>query len=149
MSQLLERIKSLKIEAMKTKSTFSHLGREAYDAVLASIDTQKGRGVEITDAVVLETIKKEVKIFKETQSRDGQYLEDCELKAATLSLLLPKQLTTEDLEGIFYTYTYDTPQDQYSPKSFMAYIESIHGTGCYNKGDASKIVINFLKEAKK
>lgn len=137
---LYERLKYDRIIAMRG-SALSKLPREAITAVLASVDTQRGRGTEITDSSVMDIIKKEVRIFRECQSSDKQYLEDCRLKADFLeNTYVPKQLSKEEL-----LKHYSDTSCSKSPKEFMEYLDSLNLAGRYDKGIAAGIALGRVK----
>jgi uncharacterized protein YqeY len=86
MSNLLENVKNLRLEAFKARKKEE---RFAYESVITEVQTQQGRGVEITDGSVIGIIKKEISRYTEMNRP---------LEVQILSDLLPKQLTTEQLK---------------------------------------------------
>lgn len=131
---MLDKIKKLKVQAMKDRNKIE---QDAYNAVISSVQTAKGRGVGVTDAMVLDVVKKEIKIFKETQSSDKSLLEQYQQKAEILENLLPKQLTEDELTSLFN----DNKETVKNPKEFMNLLETLGHTGRYDKGLVARIVL--------
>jgi uncharacterized protein YqeY len=126
MSNLLENVKNLRLEAFKARKKEE---RFAYESVITEVQTQQGRGVEITDGSVIGIIKKEISRYTEMNRP---------LEVQILSDLLPKQLTTEQLKEKFLELSKD---EVLNPKTFMSKLDSNGYEGCYNKGIAAQIVL--------
>lgn len=138
---MLDQIKALKIKAVKENTSESKLAKDAYTAVLSSVQAAQsklvdGKLIVIDDAFVLGTIKKEIKIFRESVSNNPDVLRDYESKAKILEELLPKQLTKEDLLNLLLEF-----EGERNPKSFMKYLDELGHVGCYNKAIASSIIL--------
>lgn len=130
---MLTKLKTIKIKALKEND---NLTKDAINSVLASLDTQRGRGVEINESKIFDVIKTEIKVYKEVQSNNKEYLKESLEKAKILEQLLPKQLDENELLSIFKTQTNIT-----TPKEFMAFLDSSGYLGRYNKGLAARIVL--------
>ena len=140
-SNLLNRIKSLKMAAMKENNTESRIKKEAYNAVISSVQTIStrpvdGKMVEVDNVFILGVIKREIRMFREAVSSDPNVLKEYELKAKVLEELLPKQLLKEDLEILFSEFT-----GEKNPKAFMMFLDEKGYGGSYNKSEAAAIAL--------
>lgn len=145
---LYDELRLDRITYLKAGSLFSRLKHDAITAVLASIDTQRGRGVNINNNSILDIIKKEIKVFRESQSHDKQYLEDCEFKANFLeNTYIPEQASKEKLYDMFnYFISHISANAKVTPKAFMDYLDNEMGlAGHYDKSMASGIVLGKVK----
>lgn len=130
---MLNKIKGLRIQAMKDRAD-GRLAKEAYTAVLSSLDYARGNQVELNDSFIMGVIKKEIKIFRESSSSNPQILLDYEEKAKILEKLLPVQLTEEYLAEQLLEF-----KGELSPKAFMDFLDSKGFAGSYNKSIAAKM----------
>lgn len=138
---MLDKIKKLKVLAIKKNNEEGKLERDAYNAVLASVQLAQTKLVndkliEVDDAVVISIIKKEIKVFEESASSNPKILEDFKSKAKILEGLLPKQLSDEDVSNFLAEYTGNK-----NPKEFMKFLDDKGYVGCYNKGSAASLVL--------
>lgn len=131
---MIEQIKALRIQAMKDRSDEGKLKRVAYEGVIASIDTLRGRGETITDELVIQNIKKEIKAYEEMS-----YDITAEFKAQVLNDLLPTQLTEEELKN--YAFIYDGAK---TPKDWLAWLDSDF-VGRYDKRIAMQLFNTIIK----
>ena len=125
---MLEQIKKLRIEAMKSKDT---VARFAYEAVIGECQTAAGRGQELTEEKVLKILKKEIDKYKEMPGREKE--------VEILSVLLPEekpQLTVDELKGLL--------GDNKNPKDFMKFLDENGYSGRYEKGKAASVALGKL-----
>ena len=128
---MLDKIKKLRIQAMKDRNQNSRI---AYEGVISIIDTARGRGVEITEEYIINSIKREIKAYAEMD-----YDASAALKSAVLEELLPRQLTTEELEQKAEAYSgIETPKD------WLGYLD-IEFAGQYDKRAAIQVFNEIIK----
>ena len=128
---MLDKIKKLRIQAMKDRNQNS---RVAYEGVISIIDTARGRGVEITEEYIINSIKREIKAYAEMD-----YDASAALKSAVLEELLPRQLTTEELEQKAEAYS-----GTERPKDWLGYLD-IEFAGQYDKRAAIQVFNEIIK----
>ena len=128
---MLDKIKKLRIQAMKDRNKNS---RVAYEGVISIIDTARGRGVEITEEYIINSIKREIKAYAEMG-----YDASAALKSAVLEELLPRQLTTEELEQKADAYS-----GTETPKDWLGYLD-IEFAGQYDKRTAIQVFNEIIK----
>ena len=128
---MLDKIKKLRIQAMKDRNQNS---RVAYEGVISIIDTARGRGVEITEEYIINSIKREIKAYAEMD-----YDASAALKSAVLEELLPRQLTTKELEQKAETYS-----GTETPKDWLGYLD-IEFAGQYDKRTAIQVFNEIIK----
>lgn len=128
---MLDKIKKLRIQAMKDRNQNS---RVAYEGVISIIDTARGRGVEITEEYIINSIKREIKAYAEMD-----YDASAALKSAVLEELLPRQLTTEELEQKAEAYS-----GSETPKDWLGYLDN-EFTGQYDKRAAMQVFNEIIK----
>jgi uncharacterized protein YqeY len=129
-NMLLDKIKTLRIEAMKSKDS---VARFAYEAVIGECQTFAGRGNELTEDRVVKILKKEIDKYKEMPAREKE--------VQLLSILLPEekpQLTQAELKEIFETKLLNGEKN---PKEFMRVLDETGYVGRYNKGMAAKVAL--------
>ena len=127
---ILEKLKTLRIEAMKSKDT---VARYAYEAVIGECQTFAGRGNELTEDRVAKILIKEIDKYKEMPGREKE--------VELLSALKPEekpQLTEEELKNIFNNHLFSGEKN---PKEFMRVLDETGYAGRYNKGMAAKVAL--------
>ena len=138
---MLNKIKALKMAAMKENNSESKIKKEAYNAVISSVQTISarpvdGKMIEVDNVFILGVIKREIRMFREAASSDPNILREYELKAKVLEELLPKQLLKEDLKNLLTDY-----EGERVPKEFMKYLDDKGYIGAYNKKDAADVIL--------
>lgn len=128
---MLDKIKKLRIQAMKDRDQNS---RVAYEGVISIIDTARGRGVEITEEYIINSIKREIKAYAE-MDYDASAAE----KSSVLEALLPTQIDFAEIsyEAMHYT-------GKVNPKSWLEYMDANY-LGRYSKADAMKAFNSIIK----
>lgn|SRR5690554_3932121 len=129
---MFNELKKLRLQAMKDKNT---LERFALESVISSIDAQRGRikDFEASDAVVIATIKKEIKSYSEMVGRDAE--------VEFLTSLLPKQLTNDEL-SLLIDKEFETGD---KPKDIIDKLNKLGYEGRYDKGFVARVVMSKSK----
>ena len=130
---MLDKIKKLRIEAMKQREAGKD-ARLAYEGVISLIDRNTNPSDTITDSLVIQTIKKEIKAYSEMI-----YDPSAAEKSAILEELLPRQLTTEELKQEAEIYLGNA-----TPKDWMKYLDS-EFAGQYDKRIAIQVFNEIIK----
>ena len=134
---MLNKIKGLKVQAMKDREE-GKIAKDAYTAVLSSLDYARGKGTVIDDAAVLAAVKKEIKVFNESVNVDSKVVADYRLKAVILEKLLPAQLSHDQMAEKLTLCPLDE-DGKITPKSFMKYLDDEGFAGAYDTGLAAKL----------
>lgn len=127
---LLERIKLDRVNAMKEKDQVT---RQALEAVITELDTKRGRGNNITEAVIIAQLKSEIKILRDVNT----ITDNAEDKALVLERYLPQQLSEQEIISIlndalgFETWN--------NPGQFIKHLNSLGLDGSYDKALAVKL----------
>lgn len=130
---MLDKIKKLRIEAMKQREAGKD-ARLAYEGVISLIDRNTNPSDTITDSLVIQTIKKEIKAYSEMT-----YDPSAAAKSAILEELLPRQLTTEELKQEAEIYLGNA-----TPKDWMKYLDSEFADQ-YDKRTAIQVFNEIIK----
>lgn len=127
---LLERIKLDRVNAMKEKDQVT---RQALEAVITELDNKRGRGNNITEAVIIAQLKSEIKILRDVNT----ITDNAEDKALVLERYLPQQLSEQEIISIlndalgFETWN--------NPGQFIKHLNSLGLDGSYDKALAVKL----------
>ena len=105
------------------------VARHAYEAVISEVETQLGRtkkdDVIDMEALVISKVKSEIKKYSEM---DGK-----EREVKILEVLLPKQLTEEELKTYLENFEGSVIKD------WLEYLDNQGYTGAYDKALAVKL----------
>lgn len=140
-NETINKIKRLKLEAMKENTPESRLKRDAYNEVITSIQYKVGKQEQLTDSLVIGCIKAEIKKYTEYQSNSQQVLLEAKQKANALEELLPKQLTREELISAIENLEdkYFALNEKVTPKYLMEALDAEGYVGRYSKAMAAEL----------
>lgn len=127
---LLERIKLDRVNAMKEKDQVT---RQALEAVITELDTKRGRGTNITEAVIIAQLKSEIKILRDVNT----IADNAEDKALVLEKYLPRQMSEQEL--VYELVELLSLKELSNPGQFIKHLNSLGLDGTYDKALAVKL----------
>ena len=136
--------KQYRLAAIREKNHRAKVKASVLSTLLGDIETRQKRGEEVTEGAIVSMIKKFISNINEALRERADA--DLESEKEALTVLLPKQLTSQELRKLIKQRV--GKLDNPSPKDMkvvMEFLKKDHG-GCYNGKEASDIAKEMLNQ---